>query len=133
MLISRSLQSNHDESALAIDIRERHPEDAMSTCAGTPVSDPLSGAAEQCENRFIPKGGRSINELLYIRRFQALGHLIWHSASKPVALPGTRWQVTACHPMAQLLIEQLPRRRVHTATPWSAAILGIAADMKVKV
>src|ERR1700729_288021 len=72
MLIPRSLQTNHNESTLAINIRERHPKDAMPTCAGTPISDPLPSAAEQCENRLVSKGGSSVNELLYIGRFQAL-------------------------------------------------------------
>jgi peptidoglycan hydrolase-like protein with peptidoglycan-binding domain len=46
MLIPCSLQANHYEPALAINIRDRHPEDAMPTCAGTPISD-LSVRAAQ--------------------------------------------------------------------------------------
>jgi hypothetical protein len=45
MLIPCSLQANHYEPALAINIRKRHAQDAMPTCVGTPVSDPLPGAA----------------------------------------------------------------------------------------
>ena len=92
MLVPRSLQADHDEPALAINIGKRHAKDAMPTCANTPISDPLPGAAEQCENRLVSKGGSGINELLYICRFQALRYFIGHSAPKTVTLPGPRWR-----------------------------------------
>jgi hypothetical protein len=108
MLIPRSLQTNHDESALAINIGKRHAQDAMPTCAGTPISDPLPGAAEQCENGLVSKGRGGINELLYICGFQALRYFIGNSAAKTVTLLGSWWGVAPYHPMTQFLIEQRP-------------------------
>ncbi len=98
MLIPRSLQANDDEPTLAINIRERHPKDAMPTCTDTPISDPLPSAAEQCENRLVSKGGGGINELLYIYGFQTLRYFIGNSAAKTVTLSGSWRGVTTTIP-----------------------------------
>jgi hypothetical protein len=46
-----------------------------------------------------------IDQLLNIFRFQALRHFIRHSATKIIALPGARWQITAYHAVAQLTVK----------------------------
>jgi hypothetical protein len=126
MLIPRSLQADHNQTTLTIDIGSRHAEDAVPAHVAAPVSDPLPGAAEQCENRLVPKGRSGVDKLLHVCGFQTLRYFVGDSASEAITLLGARRHVTAGHPVAQILVVQLPRRRVDTATPYPSSILKAA-------
>src|SRR5216684_2576136 len=133
VLVARTLQPHGDEAPLAIDILQRHAQNAVSAGDRTPIADALPRARQQHQNRFIAMRTGGVDQLLNRRGLQDSRKRSRNTAAESITLSLARRQVAPDHPVTQLFGESVPGGWVDATLPMATPIFGIAANAVLKI
>src|SRR6266567_643314 len=133
VLIARPLQPHGDEAPLAIDILQFHAQNPVSASNRTPITDALTRARQQHQNRFIAIGTGAVDQLLNRCGLQDFRKRARNTATESITLSLARRQVAPDHPVTQLFGERVPGGWVDATLPRAAPIFSIAANAILKI
>ena len=105
MFIARAFQSHRDRVPFAVEIFQRHTQNAMPARDRAPVADSLAGSAEQCQNRLVSPGRRGVDQFLNLNGFKAPRKCVGCPPAESITLLFTRRQIASNHAVARFLRE----------------------------